>query len=378
MYHWVINEGICHTRLPSKSGFNEHFESASAIGFSMQAVVQKLRSFDIGHRIKMMVVLASAHQNLKRLQLALLCIFAIWIANSLASLFWSFWSVPMTPDRSEVIINPPGQVKRVDEASAVNLEAMLGLGLFGDAVSSVDPVVSEVFDSAERDGIEQGARETRLDLTLVGTLVTSSDGLGTAVIESRKEQITYAVGDTLPVGSDVTLAKVLPKQVVLDNGGKFELLTLFEESPLAATISPSEIDDSQKGKRQDRRATSAEPSRQAAVVVDSAEAVAFAGRYRERMYSEPESLARAVKISAVSDENGIYGYRVAPGTDGRAFQALGFEPGDIVTAINGLDLGDPANTISLYQTMREATEATFDLQRGKTAITLSVSLGQVR
>jgi len=96
------------------------------------------------------------------------------------------------------------------------------------------------------------------------------------------------------------------------------------------------------------------------------------------MYEEPESLAKAVKVNAVSNESGIYGYRVAPGTDVRAFETLGFKSGDIVTAVNGLDLGDPANTISLYQTMRDATEATFDIQRGESSLTLSVSLSQLR
>ena len=83
-------------------------------------------------------------------------------------------------------------------------------------------------------------------------------------------------------------------------------------------------------------------------------------------------------LNAVSNENGIYGYRVAPGTDAKAFETLGFQSGDIVTAVNGLDLGDPANTISLYQTMRDATEATFDIQRGESSLTLSVSLGQLQ
>ena len=83
-------------------------------------------------------------------------------------------------------------------------------------------------------------------------------------------------------------------------------------------------------------------------------------------------------MSAVNDENGIYGYRVAPGSDATAFKALGFESGDIVTAVNGLDLSDPANTVSLYQSMRDATEATFELKRGDTMLTLSVSLGQLR
>lgn len=89
-------------------------------------------------------------------------------------------------------------------------------------------------------------------------------------------------------------------------------------------------------------------------------------------------MAKAVKVNAVSNENGIYGYRVAPGTDAKAFETLGFQSGDIVTAVNGLDLGDPANTISLYQTMRDATEATFDIQRGEFSLTLSVSLNQLQ
>ena len=80
----------------------------------------------------------------------------------------------------------------------------------------------------------------------------------------------------------------------------------------------------------------------------------------------------------MNNENGIYGYRVAPGSDATAFKALGFESGDIVTAVNGLDLSDPANTVSLYQSMRDATEATFDLKRGDTTLTLSVSLGQLQ
>ena len=54
--------------------------------------------------------------------------------------------------------------------------------------------------------------------------------------------------------------------------------------------------------------------------------------------------------------------------------ALGFEPGDIVTGVNGLSLTDPANTVRLYQAMREAREAVFDLTRDGEALSLSVRL----
>lgn len=346
----------------------------------MQAVIEKLRGMDVGHQLERLIVKLSAQDTLKRIQTVILLLLSVWITASIASLLWSLWSGPSAPEKSTVIINPPGQIQQAEQTASVNLESMLGLGLFGDPVVSNDDVAVQTVEKTERDGIEQGARETRLDLILVGTLVTSSDGLGTAVIESKKDQMTYAVGDTLPVGTDVTLAKVLPKQVVLDNAGKFELLTLFEENPLAGAIraSATETQVQQTNPRNGDAVEEKEFSEREAVVVDSVEATALATRYRERMYAEPESLAKAVKVNAVSNDSGIYGYRVAPGTDARAFETLGFKSGDIVTAVNGLNLGDPANTISLYQTMRDATEATFDIQRGESSLTLSVSLSQLQ
>jgi len=317
----------------------------------------------------------SAPVALKRLQWGLLACLLVWIAVSIASLIWSLWSGPSLPVVTAPIVNPPSQTSQREEVITIDVESMLGLGLFGNPVNTTEQAQVAVQVPSERDGIEAGAKETRLDLTLVGTLVTSTDGLGTAVIEARKTQSTYAVGDSLPVSGDVTLAKVLTKQVVLNNGGRYELLTLFEDNPLAKAVrvrtgqseplnTPTKIPDS--------------PNTASGVVIDSPEATAIAARYRDRLYNEPESLARTLKVSAVNDENGIYGYRVAPGSDATVFKALGFESGDIVTAVNGLDLSDPANTVSLYQSMRDATEATFELKRGDTMLTLSVSLGQLR
>jgi general secretion pathway protein C len=341
----------------------------------MQAVLEKLNYRELSDQLRGQVTRLSAPVALKRLQWGLLACLLVWIAVSIASLIWSLWSGPSLPVVTAPIVNPPSQTSQREEVITIDVESMLGLGLFGNPVNTTEQAQVAVQVPSERDGIEAGAKETRLDLTLVGTLVTSTDGLGTAVIEARKTQSTYAVGDSLPVSGDVTLAKVLTKQVVLNNGGRYELLTLFEDNPLAKAVrvstgqseplnTPTKIPDS--------------PNIASGVVIDSPEATAIAARYRDRLYNEPESLARTLKVSAVNDENGIYGYRVAPGSDATAFKALGFESGDIVTAVNGLDLSDPANTVSLYQSMRDATEATFELKRGDTMLTLSVSLGQLR
>ena len=89
---------------------------------------------------------------------------------------------------------------------------------------------------ADRQGIEDGARETRLDVKLRGVVAASVDGLGIAVIEYKNKQQGYAVEDQLPVPGKVTLAKVMVGSVVLDNRGTYELLTLFDDSALMSQL----------------------------------------------------------------------------------------------------------------------------------------------
>jgi general secretion pathway protein C len=81
-------------------------------------------------------------------------------------------------------------------------------------------------------------------------------------------------------------------------------------------------------------------------------------------------------VSAVRENGQLLGYRLAPGKERAQFEQLGFMPGDLVTSVNGIALDDPANALQLYQTMRTATEAVFDLRREDQQITLSVNLGE--
>jgi len=152
--------------------------------------------------------------------------------------------------------------------------------------------------------------------------------------------------------------------VVLDNGGTYELLTLSEENELDTLIQPS---------LKDRVAV----NRGAPAVVDKRKdlgAAQLAQEYRDRLYQNPQSLAEVVSVNAVRQNGDLLGYRISPGKDRAQFSQLGFKSGDLVTGVNGIDLNDPANTMRLYQTMRTASEAVFDLQRGEESVSLSVSL----
>ncbi|MBT7340974.1 MAG: hypothetical protein HN853_07730, partial [Halieaceae bacterium] len=165
----------------------------------------------------------------RQFQKMMIVLVLIWAAFSTSTLVWTFWPSSQIVPMPSVVVNPPIAAMTRSGADDVALDGMLNLGLFGAAIGMGDIDALELEPEAVPDGIEEGARDTQLDLKLVGTLAGSEPDAGTAVIEVKGKQITFAVGDELPIATRVSLAKVLPTRVVLDNNGAYELLTLFAD-----------------------------------------------------------------------------------------------------------------------------------------------------
>ena len=310
-------------------------------------------------------------ERLARLQLGVILLASIWAISSASSLVWSFYRAPAATVVPSAVINPPEIASTANvQREVIDVSSIIGLNIFGSVEGSAATTSTPVSDvNNPRDGIEDGAKETSLALVLTGIVSSTDDGLGSAMIEANRQQALYSVGDALPANGKVTLAKILAKQVVIDNNGTYELITLFDDNGIVGILptpaTPTVAPRAQTSTRQ--------PARQAPRI-DQREANQLASGYRQQLYDDPQSLAALVSISAVQGENGLRGYRIAPGRDRSQFAALGFESGDIVTAVNGYSLSDPSNTVRLYQLMRDATGATFEIERGGSALTISVSL----
>ena len=310
----------------------------------------------------------SRPHRLLQLRRALIFLLAVWAVLAITRLVWSLVpSGDLELDPSAVVVNPVREPAAAAAASEVDIQQMISWQLFGEAGDEPLALVESEPEAAaaSREGIEEGARETRLELLLRGAVASTEDGRGHAIIEHRNTQAVYAVEDKLPVSGNVVLAKVMPRQVVLDNGGTYELLTLFEETTLDAQLPPA----SQTAKTAQRATGAREEQRR-----DDPQTTALASDFRDRLYQDPQSLAEVVNVSAVRADGALQGYRVSPGKQQQQFEQLGFKQGDLVTGINGIALDDPANTLSLYQTMRTATEAVFELEREGQAISITVQL----
>ncbi|TCO76167.1 type II secretion system protein GspC [Chromatocurvus halotolerans] len=307
---------------------------------------------------------------LHRLQRLVVLLAALWCTLSLVSIAWSWMPSPqMSVPPLGTIINPLRQSVSAAPAASVDIDRVAGWHLFGDPDSASEEALAQlearrVAALGDRAGIEDEARESRLPLLLRGVVSSSDDGLGYAMIEHRGEQAVYAVGDDLPVPGRVRLAKVLPSRAVIDNAGSYELLLLFEESALSR-----QADNRSRGRgAADTAAPPASPRTQ------QVERPALAAQYRDRLYSDPQSLAEVVQVAPVRSGGDLVGYRLSPGRASDDFTALGFEAGDVVTSVNGLSLSDPANTLRLYQAMRDERSAVFELQRNGSELVLSVQL----
>lgn len=300
-----------------------------------------------------------------------LAVVVVWVCFNLARLFWSFWPEDRLPPPPSDIANPIVPSSATSTGPQLDLDSLLGLGLFGEPLNQVDAAVAgQPLASDVPEDIEAAARETRLDLLLVGTLAESGNDLGTAVIEIRGQQMPYRVGDELPIGGNVSIAKVLPQRVVLDNNGTYELLNLFEDAAPVAAVASSNAAP-QGGPRGSQAPSPAGASQFRSV---SSQGAKRAAAYRQQLYSDPEMLADLVQVQAVQGPEGLRGYRVAPGKNAQEFMALGFQSGDVVTAVNDLPLSDPGNGVRLYSLMREASEARFTIERDGSEMTLSVDL----
>ncbi|MCX2981040.1 type II secretion system protein GspC [Halieaceae bacterium IMCC14734] len=293
--------------------------------------------------------------------LRLTCVLAVlWILLALVQLLWALLPAPDAAGVSTVVINPLTGSRAVQSQDPVAVDKMLSWNLFGTEDSKLARVAaSEVPEAApaDTDGIEKNAKETRLSLRLQGLATSPDPRYARAIIEYQGRQEQYAIDDKLPVSGRVTLAKVLPDRVVLNNSGKYELLLLFNEAESSAALV---AEPAAPAKKMTRR--------------QSKDVEELAQSYRERLYSNPQSLAEVVKISAVRDEGRLQGYRVSAGKDKEQFEALGFQPNDLVTAVNGIELDDPGKAMELYRVMRSAKEASFSIRRGEEDVTLSVGL----
>jgi general secretion pathway protein C len=247
----------------------------------------------------------------------------IAIAYQLAQLTWT-----LVPGSASAAAPASRPATDDNAAPSTDLSGLTDSHLFGEAAEQAAPVVTEVID----------APETTLSLTLKGILAVEADGKGSVIISSnRGDDKTYQVGQSIDGADGATLHSVYADRVLLDRNGRLETLRLPKELP--ASGSPTAM---------------ASPLPQAA---------APSGSLREVISENATRLQDIVRLAPHVQEGQVVGFRVNPGRDRAAFEALGLRAGDVVTDINGTVLDDPSQGLQVFQSLGETTQANVTVLR---------------
>jgi general secretion pathway protein C len=187
---------------------------------------------------------------------------------------------------------------------------------------------------------------TNMPLVLTGIIASTDPKDGLAMIgTSATNTKIYPVGERVP--GNARVHAVYPDRVLLERNGAIEALRLPQKFTGAAPIP----------------APSLGPS--------------AADRVQRVISNEPGLISDVLSPQPVFIDGKLHGYRVNPGRSGKAFYALGLRNGDLVLAINGTALDDPARGNDIFNTLGNSDQAHVTVMRNGQQQDITLNMSQI-
>ncbi len=311
---------------------------------------------------------------LERWQWLIVLLLVIWLSHSVARLFWLVIPGPTIPPATVTSVAAVMPGANPAAAEVINIAQVKNLAPFGE--TSAEPVAAvEAQPVPATQGIENNAADTQLNLILRGVLSSNDDKAARAIIATGDRADVYGIGDALPVGNNVTLAKVLDLRVIINNNGSFESLWMYKDDPAAklgtAVAAPSSEWATPGGY--------ANPPYQQQPPVFADKSPRFDSPVPSPagdagMAQMGKTLADVVAMSIYRENGQVVGYKIRPGRNAEMFSSLGLQTDDVVTAVNGVPLSSPGKIMEIYKSMGSATSANLEIRRGGSTVNLDVML----
>lgn len=267
-------------------------------------------------------------------------VLTIVVAARLADFAWLWVPVPESARwRPAPVVAPLA----AGPARGPDVAALTGAHLFGLYQAPSDPGLDQM----------DKAPDTRLNLTLLGILAADEERGSRALISDGAEEKPYSVGDKVPGG--VTLQAIFPDRVILARNGQLETLRLDKDKPSAPL-------------------TAGLAGNSPASTVSS-ETAEMLSRVREQLLTDPSKASDYIRVQPANVNGAQRGYRIYPGRDRSVFNGAGLRPGDLVTSLNGVNLGDPAQALQMLGDLGQAQSLSLTIERGGVQQNVVVNFG---
>lgn len=269
-------------------------------------------------------------------------ILVVLIAWLLARIVWMLVPGSAAGDAVEAVSGV--DAGRAPSSGQVDVQAIANAHIFGEATADR----TEPAPVADHDDVA----ETRLNLSLKGTITANDDRTSIAIIaDTGNQEQVYAISDTVLPGT--TLHAVYADRVILNRGGALEALKLPKEFPQGSQpvrrVAPPPVS----------RAADANPSIQ------------------EVVSENVTKLADVIRPTPYFVAGQQQGYRVYPGRDRKQFAALGLRPGDLIKDIDGAALTDPQQAMEIFQNLGSADQVSVTVERNGQPEVLVLSTSQL-
>lgn len=278
-------------------------------------------------------------RTVQRAALAVNVALLIVIAWSVGGYAWTWWAKPETPVAAAPVAPAAPPAPQADIAA---------LHLFGESSAEAGP------DAAV------SAPETALNLTLRGVFSSENPEAAYAIIAGPDgKEMGYGLEDELPGGA--VLKAVFPDRVTLMRNGRSESLSLPRQllenksPPQPAPLISAPVPQPSVLPPVIRRGQEGTPA--------ADDTGALLRNYREALKANPASLAGLVHTEPVQQDGAFLGYRLQPGADAGLFSRLGLQAGDVVTAVNGVTLDNPARGQEALNALATANDLRLTLLR---------------
>jgi general secretion pathway protein C len=100
-------------------------------------------------------------------------------------------------------------------------------------------------------------------------------------------------------------------------------------------------------------------------------------RVQRAISNEPGLISDVLRPQPVFAEGKLRGYRVYPGQNTRAFATLGLRNGDLVLAINGTTLDDPARGNDIFSSLGSSDQARVTVMRNGQQQDITLNMSQI-
>ena len=208
-------------------------------------------------------------------------------------------------------------------------------------------------------GSLNNAPDTTLALTLHGIVAGKNAQDSRALIVANGDEEPYGIGASVPGGA--VIRAIFPDRVMLERGGRVEALRL-PKAEGGSDTAPANVSVAMPSPDPTGGEASAGPMPQ------------NLGELRQQIASNPEKLMDVVRAMPVQEQGKLTGYRVYPSGNSPLFAQLGLRPGDVVTAVNGIPLTDPAQSMRILAAVKTSDQITVTLLRNGQSQTVALEM----